>query len=297
MSTIAGMWYSKDGPVHPRRVARRRGVGAAVLGAAVRRGGRRRAGAQASVVQEVELGVTPELSGAVVVTCGNASWPGEGAAIALPARPGRDELDPPLASLDGRRLVVCGTDADLAAVLLRLLRTETLGAVPVGYVPTSVASGASGAAWRVSAASAASAVARLWGLPADPARAAAVALHGAVHRVPLLRDDAGGVLVGRGVIRPVDGVVYCDDDLVLRGRAPWLEVQPDPEHGLVVRVARTGRLRRLVGLSGGRPRLAAGRAVQLGCEPTTAWRDGVETRTTDRWTWFCHTEDWQLALP
>ena len=36
--------------------------------------------------------------------------------------------------------MVCGTDADLAAVVLRLLRTERLSAVPVGYVPSSASS-------------------------------------------------------------------------------------------------------------------------------------------------------------
>ncbi|MGB8202865.1 MAG: hypothetical protein WCF33_24805, partial [Pseudonocardiaceae bacterium] len=59
---------------------------------------------------------------------------------AVPARPGREELGEILAGLDGRRLVVCGADADLAAVLLRLLRTDIVGAVPVGYVPVSASS-------------------------------------------------------------------------------------------------------------------------------------------------------------
>ena len=45
-----------------------------------------------------------------------------------------------------------GTDADLAAVVLRLMRIERLTEVPVGYVPVDRE---------------ASAVARLWGLPAD----------------------------------------------------------------------------------------------------------------------------------
>ncbi|MGQ0716573.1 MAG: hypothetical protein ACT4NP_04500 [Pseudonocardiales bacterium] len=213
--------------------------------------------------------------GAVVLTCGSARWPGAGEAgvvAAVPARPGRGELDEPLAGLDGRRLVVCGTDADLAAVLLRLLRTSILRAVPVGYVPSS----------------ATSVVARLWGLPVVPAAAASLALRGAPDRVPLVRDDAGGVLVGLGVVRPLNGVAYCDDEVVLRGQAARLEVVPDHAHGLVVRVVRRGLLgRRAV-------RQAAGRAVQLGCQPTGVWRDGVADRTTDRWTWYRHTDDWQL---
>ena len=140
---------------------------------------------------------------AVVLTCGSARWPGAGPATVLPARPGREELDPLLAGLSGRRLVVSGTDADLAAVLLRLLRTEMLTAVAVGYVPADVSS----------------AVAQLWGLPIASAAAASLALYGEPAPVPLLRDDAGGVLAGRGVVAPVDGVVYCDDEVVLRGCA------------------------------------------------------------------------------
>ena len=177
-----------------------------------------------------------------------------------------------LAGLGGRRLVVCGTDADLAAVLLRLLRTEALGAVPVGYVPVETSS----------------AVAQLWGLPVRvPAAAASLALCGHPDPVPLVRDDAGGVLVGRGVVAPVDGVAYCDDEVVLRGRASRLEVTPDREFGLVVRVVRRK-------LPARRVRHTAGRAVQLGCQPTTVWRDGIADRTTDRWTWYRHTEDWHL---
>jgi hypothetical protein len=210
----------------------------------------------------------------MVLTCGSARWPGarRGAAVtAVPARPGRAELDEILTGLDGRRLVVCGTDADLAAVLLRLLRTGVLAAVPVGYVPSS----------------ASSAVARLWGLPVVPTAAASLALGGEPQRVPLVRDDSGGVLVGLGVVRPVHGVVYCDDEVVLRGRAGRLEVAPDRALGLVVRVVRGGLLRR-------RARGVTGRAVQLGCRPTGVWRDGVASQTTDRWTWYRHTEDWHL---
>jgi hypothetical protein len=213
-----------------------------------------------------------DMSRVTVLTCGPARWPGTGSPTAVPARPGRDDLGGPLAELDGRRLVVCGTDADLAAVLLRLLRTGMLGTVAVGYVPSSPSS----------------AVARLWGLPAAHPAAAALALRGRPEPVPLVRDDAGGVLVGCGVVRPVQGVAYCDDEPVLRGRAARLEVTPDPEHGLVVRVTCRGPLRR-------RTRHAAGRAVQLGCAPTGVWRDGVAGRTTDRWTWYRHTEDWQLV--
>ncbi|MGH3793633.1 MAG: hypothetical protein ACRDSP_01960 [Pseudonocardiaceae bacterium] len=210
-------------------------------------------------------------SDAVVLVCGDTPWPGAqaGTVVPVPARPGRAELGELLAGLADRRLVVCGTDADLAAVLLRLLRTEALG-VAVGYVPAAPAS----------------AVARLWGLPVAPVAAAEVALRGEPDRVPLVRDDAGGVLVGLGVVAPVHGVAYCDDDLVFRGQARRMEVRPDQQHGLAVRVVR-GPL--------GRVRRGAGRAVQLGCSPTDVCCDGVPGRTTDRWTWYRHTEDWRLV--
>jgi hypothetical protein len=40
---------------------------------------------------------------------------------------------------------------------------------------------------------------------------------------------------------------------------------------------------------------AAGRAVQLGCLPAAVLRDGIAARTTDRWTWYRHTEDLRLV--
>ncbi|MQA16735.1 MAG: hypothetical protein GEV09_22155 [Pseudonocardiaceae bacterium] len=208
------------------------------------------------------------------MTCGDAHWPAAAAGvrvIAVGARPDRDELAAVLERLDGARLVVCGTDADLAAVVLRLLRAEMLG-VSVGYVPTCPSS----------------VVARLWSLPVAPTAAAGVALRGRPHPVPLLRDDSGGVLVGLGVVAPVRGVAYCDDELVLRGQASRLEVTPDPQRGLLVRVVRRGWL-------GRRVRMAAGRAVQLGCEPTGVVRDGVPRQTPDRWTWYRHTEELRLV--
>jgi hypothetical protein len=76
-----------------------------------------------------------------------------------------------------------------------------------------------------------------------------------------------------GVVRPLDGVPYRDDEFVLRERASRLEVAPNLALGLVVRV---------VGCPG------AGRAVQLGCRlpgcgatmsPTTPLSAGPGTAT------------------
>jgi hypothetical protein len=142
--------------------------------------------------------------------------------------------------------------------------------MPVGYVP----------------ADASSPVARLWGLPADPIGAA---LDGRVVSLPLVCDDAGGVLVGLGVLAPVRGTVYCDDEIPLRGPARRIEVTPDPERGLRIRIVRKGLLRNKVDTR-------TGRAVQFGGDPVTPVRDGVvHPRALNRWTWYRHTEDLRVV--
>jgi hypothetical protein len=203
--------------------------------------------------------------GALVLACGVAAdhpdW------RAVPAVPGRADLDPLLAGARDR-VVVLGTDASLAAVVLRLVRSERLD-LPVGFVPrgTSVA-------------------ARLWGLPKDDLD---FALTGEPVPVALVRDDSGGVLVGRGRIGPVDGEAYCDDRLALRGRAASIEVTPDPAG--VCGTVRAGLLRRAA--------VFRGRAFQVGCHPARVTVDGVEhPRPVRRWTWYRHTEDLRaIALP
>ncbi|GAA4425486.1 hypothetical protein ACFQV2_38065 [Actinokineospora soli] len=216
---------------------------------------------------------------ALVLACGNARV-ADGSPLrtdsdvrAVPARPDRATLDPLISGVE--RVVVHGTDADLAAVALRLLRKELLSTVEVGYVPVDPHS----------------AVRALWDLPADPDRAAELALRGEVDPVPLLRDDTGGVLVGLGVLSSIRGVVYCDDTVALRGRASRIEVTPDPDRGagLVVRVVRTG-------LIGRRVQTFHGRAVQAGCLPVIPRSDGVDhPREAGRWTWYRHTVDLRLV--
>ncbi|MCP3799319.1 hypothetical protein NLX83_08640 [Allokutzneria sp. A3M-2-11 16] len=211
---------------------------------------------------------------ALALCCGNAEiTEGEGVEThRIGERPGKAEVDPLLETLGDRRLVVCGTDADLAAVALRLLRTERLPEVAVGYVTSDRNSG----------------VAELWGLPTDPATALRRALRGEVDKVPLVRDDVGGVLVGRGRIGPVRGVAYCDDTQVLRGQASSFEVTPHPGLGLEVTVVRRG-------LFGSRRAVTTGRAVQIGCLPTLVRKDGVaHERQLDKWIWYRHTEDLRL---
>lgn len=178
-------------------------------------------------------------------------------------RPGKP-IDPLLAG----RLLVVGDDADLAAVVLRLLRRELLEAVEVAYA----------------AATGRTAFTELWQLPRGDG-ALATARTGTAAAVPLVRDDVGGVLLACGELAPVDGVIYVDADRVLGGRAERVTVRPDRAKGLAVTVTQ----RRLGGL-----RLTSattlGRAVQFGITPSTVVSDGVEyPRPMDRWTFYLHT--------
>lgn len=206
----------------------------------------------------------------------------------VPATPDRATVDPLLVEATDR-LVVHGTDADLAAVVLRLLRKGRLPDVTVGYVPV-----------------AASPVTRLWNLAVHDFDRA---LHAPGAPTPLPKDDTGGVLLGASSIAPIVGQVYCDDVRVLHGRALRLVVTPDPMaaplpeptndpigqniapimDGLRVVVTRRGVIRR-------RTETTRGRAVQAAFEETTVWRDGVaHPRPIGKWVWHRHTEDLLLV--
>jgi hypothetical protein len=220
-----------------------------------------------------------------VVTCGDAArarWTPHLGGIAtadLPDVPGRGDVDPVVAEVpDGARLVVAGGDAGLAAVLVRLLRRERLG-IEVALLPAP-----------------ASPAAAVWGLPTDPAAALALARDGTARPAPLVRDDHGGLVLGRHETGPLHGAVYCDEHEVVRGDAAGLSVVPDPAGGVTVTVAGP---RRLGGLRAGRVTRRSGRAVQLGCRPpVTVTRDGVpDDRPVPRRSWYRHTGDWLLVRP
>jgi len=134
-----------------------------------------------------------------------------------------------------------------------------------------------------------SAVAALWGLPKTPLQALALALRGEVDPVPLIRDDVGGVLVGRGLLRLVRGVAYADEQVALRGPASSIEVTPDQGGpGLAVRVVK--------GTIFKRPTTYSSRAFQIGCIPTRPVSDDVvHGRAVNKWTWYRHTEDLRLV--
>ncbi len=201
--------------------------------------------------------------------------------IDLSGPPDRSNIDPILRDRSPRRVVVAGGDADLAAVVLRLLRTERLD-VEIAYLPAGPTPAT-----------------RAWGLPHGRA-AAELAVAGTAGPVPLVRDDNGGVLVGRGEISPIVGECWCDQHLVLRGRGPRLVVVPTPD-GIAVRAGRSrrppdGTLRPLPPKIPSGRGSAVGRAVQIGGEPMTVVHDGVtHPRLVPRWTWFRHTEDLLLV--
>lgn len=171
------------------------------------------------------------------------------------------------------RIVVIGDDTDLAAVVLRLMRCELLGAVVVGFAtdqPTSVT--------------------ELWSLPLGPA-AVELAIAGDPDLVPVVRDDVGGVLVGLGGVLDVRGTVYVDEKRVLQGSAAQVLVEPHTTKGLSVTVVP----RRVLGF-GRRPTGFQGRAVSIGTTPATVLRDGVVyDRRMERWTFYKHTEPLRLV--
>ena len=173
-----------------------------------------------------------------------------------------------------RRLVVVGADADLAAVLTRLLRTERLD-IEVGYAPP-----------RRTPAT------RVYRLPGGR-RAARRARRGWARRVPLIRDETGSVIVGgadwlpAGEARLIHGEAVVDDTALFDGDVAGVRIEPTlAMPGL--RVALHGpRLWR---------RWHPGRAAQLGTTGAALIRDGVPApRTVRRSTFYRHVEGWLLV--
>jgi hypothetical protein len=107
----------------------------------------------------------------------------------------------PVVTLDDitmyRRVVVVGSDADLAAVLTKLLRAERLD-VEVGHVK-----GRFGVRHAVA---------------------------GTATRVPLIRDETGTVIVGAAEWRgdPLHGEAVIDDTVLFDGEATGVRIEPTP---------------------------------------------------------------------
>jgi hypothetical protein len=172
-----------------------------------------------------------------------------------------------------RRVVVVGTDSDLAALLSRLLRADRLD-VEVAYVPR-----------RRTAAT------RVYRLPAGR-RAARRARRGFARRVTLIRDDTGSVVVGRARWLPphgdalIHGEATVDDTALFDGDVAGVDIEPTlTVPGLRARLAQ----RRWRGW-------VAGRAAQLGSTGVAVVRDGVPApREARRSTFYRNVEGWLLV--
>ena len=179
---------------------------------------------------------------------------------ALPAVRAVDAAAIDVAASRFHRLVVAGSDADLALVLSRLLRTDALD-VEVAHVRP------------------------------GPGRwlAARRAVSGAARRVPLIRDDTGTALVGTALWLPppdasaVHGEAVVDDTVLFDGDVPAVRIEP---------TAALPGLRATV-LAGPRRRWVVGRAAQLGTPGAQVVRDGVTgPRPVKRSTFYRHTTGW-----
>jgi hypothetical protein len=171
--------------------------------------------------------------------------------------------DLPVVSLDDvtayRRVVVVGSDADLAAVLTRLLRADRLD-VEVGHVRR-----------------------------ASKARRVRT---GEARRVPLIRDETGTVIVRAAYWLPPDeqasrlhGEAVVDDTLLFDGQVTGVRIEPTPTMPGLRVSALSGHMRP--------KRWVTGRAAQLGTEAALVVRDGVPgPRPVRRSTFYRHTEGW-----
>jgi hypothetical protein len=156
-----------------------------------------------------------------------------------------------------RRVIVLGSQNDLAAVLTRLLRSEKLD-VEVGFAPRQ--------------------------------RRARRARTGVAQRVPLIRDETGAVLAGSAEWSGTDGSALhgeavVDDSVLFDGDVAGVRIEP---------TATMPGLRAAVLTRRGRPRRwVAGRAAQLGTTGAIVVRDGVTgERPVKRSTFYRHTKGW-----
>jgi len=159
---------------------------------------------------------------------------------------------------DVRRVVVVGSDADLAAVLTRLMRAERLD-IEVAHV--------------------------------SGRRGARRAIRGVARRVPLIRDDTATAVVGAALWLPaagsgaLRGEAVVDDAVLFDGSVDAVRIEPT--------MALPGLRATVLAGPGRRRRWLAGRAVQLGTTGTRVVRDGVEgPREVKRSTFYRHTTGW-----
>jgi hypothetical protein len=200
-------------------------------------------------------------------------FPGSSLPRPLRGVPIADAEDIAGAARDYRRLIVVGSDADLAAVLTALLRAETLD-VEIGFV----------SAHR-------SAATRVYRLAAGR-RGANRALWGIAQRVPLVRDDTGQAIAGAAMWRGADGLLHgeavIDDTTLFDGDVAWVRVEP--------MVTVPGVRAAVVSARGYTGRWVTGRAAQLGTTGAVVSRDGVRSEhPVKRSTFYRHTKGWLLV--
>ena len=160
---------------------------------------------------------------------------------------------------ESRRVIVVGSQADLAAVLSRLLRADRLD-VEVAHVR--------------------------WPWHARRART------GTATRIPLIRDETGKVIVGAAHWVPPDesatmirGEATVDDIVLFHGDATGVRIEPTSTMPGLRAAKLSSRMRP--------KRWVAGRAAQLGTEAALVVRDGVAgQRPVRRSTFYRHTQGW-----
>ena len=217
----------------------------------------------------------------IVIRCGSAPVPtvlGEHPRIEVSEAPDKDEVNRALAEVGTRRrLLLCGTDASLAALLTRLMRTENLD-VEVAYIAED-----------------STPATRIYGLPTG-SEAAKLGVQGVARELPLVRDETGTVLVGEATVtgpggEPLVGEAYADDNRVFSGEVATLTVRTSSE---MPGVRATSDRRRWLR----RRHWYAARAVQVGTPAGLITRDGVTARrAVKRTTFYRHTEPWRLVSP
>ncbi|MFZ2512203.1 MAG: hypothetical protein WAW85_14080 [Gordonia sp. (in: high G+C Gram-positive bacteria)] len=137
----------------------------------------------------------------------------------------------------------------------------------------------------------ATAATKTYGLPhGEPARSLAEV--GAAQELPLIRDDAATVLVGRarhlGDAAKLHGETYVDSERLFDGDVRGVVIEPLIDApGVRARIERR--------LPGG---WHTGRAVQTGATNLVVEREGVLTaRVVKRSTFYRHHLDWKLVRP
>lgn len=192
-------------------------------------------------------------SGFTVLVFGDRSAPRSLAQ--LPAVRVTNTADIDAAAAGARRLLVVGAYADLAEVLSRLIRTDSLD-VEVAHLRGRLG--------------------------------ARRALSGTARRIPLIRDDTGTALVSAAQWLPPSGAptlrgeAVVDDAVLFDGDVAGVRIEPTTE---------MPGLRAMV--LGGRRRWVTGRAAQLGATGARVERDGViGLREVKRSTFYRHTKGW-----